>query len=96
MVCLAVTYLVLPNRDAEAVELFRKLTPASRAEPGCRFYQAHRSPTEPRRFFIYEQYRDEAALEAHRKSPHFEEYVQRGLFKIIESRTPELYTPLGD
>jgi quinol monooxygenase YgiN len=94
MVCLAVTYLVLPNRDGEAAQLFLKLTPASRAEPGCRFYQAHRSLTEPRRFFIYEQYLDEAALEAHRSRPHFAEYVQRGLFKIIESRTPELYTPL--
>jgi len=96
MVCLAVTYLVLPNREAEAVELFRKLTAATRAEKGCRLYQAHRSLAEPRRFFLYEVYDDEAALQAHRDSLHFDELVQRGLFRIIENRTPELYAPLPD
>ena len=34
-------------------------------------YQVHRHKTEPRRFFIYEQYKDDAALEAHRAAPHF-------------------------
>lgn len=96
MVCLAVTYVVLPNRESEAVELFRKLTPLSRAEPGCRMYQAHRSLADPRRFFLYEQYVDQAAVDAHRASRHFDELVQRGLFRIIESRTPELYEPLPD
>ncbi len=96
MLCLAVTYLVLPNREGEAKELFGKLTQATRREPGCRLYQAHQSLSEPRRFFLYEQYDDEAAVKAHRESPHFEEYVQRGLFRIMESRTPELYAPLPD
>jgi quinol monooxygenase YgiN len=96
MVCLAVTYVVLPNREAEAKELFGKLTKVTRAEPGCRMYQAHQSLSEPRRFFLYEQYADEAAVKAHRESPHFDEWVQRGLFRIIESRTPELYAPLPD
>jgi quinol monooxygenase YgiN len=96
MVCLAVTYLVLPNREGEAKELFRKLTQRTRTEAGCRLYQAHQSLSEPRRFFLYEQYDDEAAMKAHRESPHFDEYVQRGLFRIMESRTPELYAPLPD
>jgi autoinducer 2-degrading protein len=96
MVCLAVTYLVLPNREAEAEALFRKLTVATRQEPGCRMYLAHKSLAEPRRFFLYEQYDDDAALQAHRQSLHFDELVQRGLFRIIEHRVPELYTPLSD
>lgn len=94
MVCLAVTYVVLPNREEEALGLFARLTEATRAEPGCRFYQVHRSPEDPRHFFLYEQYVDDAALATHRSSPHFEEYVQRGLFRIIESRTPRVWTPL--
>ncbi len=96
MLCLAVTYLVLPNREAEAVQLFQKLTRATRAEPGCRMYQAHRSLAEPRRFFLYEVYDNQAALDAHRQSLHFDELVQRGLFRIIENRAPELYVPLED
>ena len=69
MVCLAVTYVVLPNREEEALGLFARLTEATRAEPGCRFYQVHRSPEDPRHFFLYEQYVDDAALAAHRSSP---------------------------
>ena len=53
-------------------------------------YLAHRSTTDPRRFFLYEQYDDQAALDAHRAAPHFEQYVKQGLFTIIESRSPEL------
>ena len=41
------------------------------AEPGCRMYQVHRSPSDPQQFFIYEQYDDQAALDAHRAAPHF-------------------------
>jgi len=94
MICVAVTYVVLPNREEEAIELFIRLTEASLEEHGCRMYQVHRSRQEPRRFFLYEQYDDEAALQAHRASPHFEQYVQRGLFRIIESRTPDTWAPL--
>jgi autoinducer 2-degrading protein len=96
MVCLTVTYIFLPNRDEEAVELLKKLTKLARTEPGCRMFQAHRSLADPRRFFIYEQYDDEAALQAHRETKHFDELVQRGLFRILETRTPELYAPLPD
>ncbi len=96
MICVAVTYVVKPGHEAEAVEFFRTMTVHTRAEPGCRMYLAHRSTTDPRRFFLYEQYVDQAALDAHRTTPHFERHVKQGLFPIIESRSPELYEPLAD
>ena len=94
MICVAVTYIIQPGHEAEAIELFHKLTEPTRTEPGNLFYLVHRSMTDPRRFFIYEQYTDQAALDAHRASPHFAQYVTIGLFPIPESRTPELYEPL--
>jgi len=94
MICVAVTYVIKPGHESEAVALFGKLTGATRAEPGCRMYQAHRSTTDPRRFFLYEQYDDQAALDAHRAAPHFAQYATGGLFTILESRTPELFEPL--
>jgi quinol monooxygenase YgiN len=96
MICVAVTYVIKPGLEDEAAVLFSSLTHATRAEPGCRMYQAHRSTTDRRRFFLYEQYDDQAALDAHRAAPHFEQYAKAGLFPIIESRTPEIYEPLGD
>ncbi|HEV3163886.1 MAG TPA: antibiotic biosynthesis monooxygenase [Isosphaeraceae bacterium] len=56
MICVAVTYVIKPGHEDEAVSLFRTLTQHTRLEPGCRMYVAHRSPTERRRFFLYEQY----------------------------------------
>jgi quinol monooxygenase YgiN len=57
-------------------------------------YVAHRSTSDPRRFFLYEQYDDQAALDAHRVAPHFEQYAKGRLFSIIDSRSPEIYCPL--
>jgi quinol monooxygenase YgiN len=94
MICLAVTFVVKPGYEDEAIAFFAKLTEHTVMEPGCRMYLAHRSTTDPSRFLLYEQYDDQAALDAHRAAPHFEEYAKGGLFQIIESRTPELYVPL--
>jgi quinol monooxygenase YgiN len=94
MICLAVTYTIRAGQEAEAERLFRLLTEATRQEPGCRLYVAHRSATDPRRYFLYEQYDDQAALDAHRASPHFERFARDSLFPITESRSPELYIPL--
>ena len=96
MICVAVTYIVKPGNEEEAAELFRKMTVDTRTEPGCRFYLAHRSTADPRRFFLYEQYDDQAALDAHRAAPYFELYVKQGLFPMIESRSPEIYEPLEE
>ena len=94
MIVLAVTFVVQSGREEQAIELFNKLTVATRTEPGCLMYVAHRSLSEPRRFFLYEQYADQAALDTHRTSPHFAEYGTNGVFQLIESRAPELYVPL--
>ena len=94
MLCLAVTYVIQSGHEDEAIEFFGKLTEQTRTEPGNLMYQAHRSTTEPRRFFLYEQYNDQSALDAHRASAHFIQYATHGLFNILESRVPELYAPL--
>ena len=94
MICVAVTYVILSGHEDEAVRLFGLLTEATRAEPGCRMYQAHRSVGDARKFFLYEQYDDQAALDSHRAAPHFDRYVKDGLFTILENRLPELYRPL--
>lgn len=94
MICLAVTYVIKPGHEAEVAGRLRQLTDATRAEPGCRFYQAHCSSSDPRKFFLYEQYDDQAALEAHRAAPYFVEHVINGLIPAAESRSPEFYEPL--
>jgi quinol monooxygenase YgiN len=67
----------------------------SRKEPGCEMYVVHRHKTDVRRFMIYEQYKDDAALEAHRTSAHFLQYAKKELPKLGERVEGNLYEPLG-
>ena len=41
-----------------------------RDEPGCMRFDVIQDPTDPNRVWLYEVYRDEAAMEAHRQAPH--------------------------
>ena len=95
MVVLAVTWMAKNGRESDVAAMFSKLTEASRNEPGCLMFQVHRHKTEPRRFFIYEQYKDDAALEAHRATPHFLQYARKELSKIADRVEGQLYEPLG-
>jgi quinol monooxygenase YgiN len=94
MICVAVTYVMREGTDEQAIELFRPLAAETRKEPGCRMYEVHRSTANPLQFFLYEQYDDQAALDAHRAAPHFEKYGKNVLFHLIESRSPEIYERL--
>ena len=67
----------------------------SRAEPGCLFYQPHRSPEDPRLFYLYEQYADEAGYQAHMDSEHFTRLVkQEAIPRLLESRERAFYVTL--
>jgi autoinducer 2-degrading protein len=94
MICIAVTYTIRPGREDEAAEHFRRLIPASRAEPGCRMYVVHRADDDPRTFFIYEQYDDRAAFDAHRASEHFQQHGRNGIQPLAEKRDAVVGTPL--
>ena len=43
------------GQEEKILEVIKQMTPLSRQEPGCLYYQAQRSPTDPRVFFLYEQ-----------------------------------------
>jgi len=94
MVVLAVTWIAKQDKESEVADLFRKLQADSRKEPGCRLYQVHTHRNDPRRFFIYEQYDDDAALQAHRDSRHFQELAARKLSLIAERQQGDLYQPI--
>jgi quinol monooxygenase YgiN len=92
MIVLKVDMLVKPGTEAQCREFVRKLQEHTRREPGCIQYIGHQSKENSCRFFFYEAYKDEAALEAHRDAPYFKQYVRGGLDAIVEQRTRELYT----
>ena len=95
MVVLVVTWMAKAGREADVIGVFSKLTEESRKEPGCLVYQVHRHKTEPRRFFIYEQYKDAAAADAHRASAHFKKYIVGSLYQRMLERSVETLHAIG-
>jgi len=90
----AATYRVKPGEEEKVKEILETMAPLSRKEPGCVFYQAHRSQENPRVFFLYEQYVDEAGYQAHMATPHFERYIKGEAIPRLESRERTFYVTL--
>ena len=44
------------------------------AEPGCARFDVLQDREDPNRFYFYEVYADEAAVEAHLRTPHFQRW----------------------
>jgi quinol monooxygenase YgiN len=74
---------------AQIRSILQNLGAASRQEPGCVNYIAHTVENDPDTILIYEQYRDAEGLEAHRSSPHFEQWATNGLYRMVRERSLE-------
>jgi quinol monooxygenase YgiN len=79
-----------PGCEGRVREILQEMAVHSRAEAGNRFYQAHCSPEDPQLFYLYEQYADEAAFQAHAESEHFVRLVKdEAIPRLLESRERE-------
>ena len=94
MLILVVRVTIKAGHENEVLVPFRKLQEETRREPGCILYVVQRSCEDSRRYLIYEQYNDQAALDAHRASSHFREYATNGFYRFVEKRQAELYDPI--
>jgi len=71
---------ILTNADA-----------ARTREPGCVRFDVSQREDDPTQWLFYEVYRDAAAFEAHRASPHFAAY-QQVADRALLSKTLTRYT----
>ena len=86
-----------PGKAERLLEVIQEMTPPSRAESTCLFYQAQRSAEDPNLFFLYEQYADEAGYQAHMDSEHFTRLVkQEAIPELLADRERAFYTTIGD
>ena len=76
--------------EALAAELVRE----SRKEPGCLSYTLNRSAADPRIHLFVEVWADQAAIDAHNASAHFQRLVPQ-FAALTEERLPtEFFTEL--
>ena len=94
MVSFTARFTFAPEDRDEIAEALRLVTSESRREPGCVTYIPHHVEGDPDTIVIYEQYKDAAALAAHRDSTHFKKYVVGGLLQKMKIRTLETLVAL--
>lgn len=66
-----------PGKSAELSALLVGMAPHSRAEPGNLRWDVWRDISNEDRYVLDELYRDVAAVEAHRASPHYQAYLAK-------------------
>lgn len=89
MVSFTVRMKFAPEDHHQVKEFLTELAKASRQESGCISYIPHFVEDDPETVMIYEQYKDEAALNFHRNTPHFQKYAIGGLYQIMRDRAIE-------
>ena len=67
--CLFATITPKPEHFAAARDAVVGILAATRAEPGCRIFRLHADEAAAR-LFLYEEWTDQAALEAHYAEPY--------------------------
>ena len=84
--------------DALAALLKEQVAAVRKAEAGCLVYRPHRSTKDPDAFIFYEQYKDDAAFDLHRKAPHLAAYRERREKEGLTEGRPEveIYRSLTD
>ena len=90
----AATWKAKEGEEKRVEETIRIMTPLSRAEEANLFYQAQVAPEDPRTFFLYEQYVDEAGYEAHKAASYFQENDFDHIIEYLEERSVKTYTTI--
>lgn len=70
------------GREDQLRELLRGMLAATRAEAGCRLYELYESDSKGR-FYFYEIWESQAALDRHAASPHFK-HLQQTVTELVK------------
>ncbi len=77
------------------LSLLPELIEKSIAEEGNLQYKIYRGNSESNLFILFEAYRDEQSLEAHRSSSHFQEIIVKQIVPLLENREVILTSELS-
>lgn len=97
MIALVVRYEIQDGQMERLVPLLRQMGEQVRQhEPDCLMWQASRSLEHPNVIRLHEVYRDQAALDFHRQTPHFQELVVGQIRPLTSSREADVCEVLAE
>lgn len=73
MIFITAKFRVLPDDADRWPQISREFTEATRAEPGCLWFDWSRSLDDPTEYVLVEAFRDDDAAAAHVQSDHFQQ-----------------------
>lgn len=87
-------FLAKPGREAALRSKLMRMIAPTRAEAGCVSYDLHANPANPAQFVFAENWKNEAVLDAHMKTPHFVKLITNGTpallagpYTVVKGRT---------
>lgn len=78
----------------ELMRIFPEMITYTRKEKGNLSFRSFTSATEENKFFIYEEYINESALEAHRSAPYYGNIITGKVLPLLDHREAHLLDPL--
>ena len=94
MLIQSVHFTFAPEDGDRAEALLRELREAARKEEGVIAFDVARSRDKPNVFALWEQYRDEAAFDAHVATEEYQRLVIGGLRPLAQQRDGEIVFPV--
>ncbi|WP_043627689.1 putative quinol monooxygenase [Nonomuraea candida] len=76
MIFITAKFQILPEHADRWPEITAEFTAATRAEPGCLWFDWSRSLDDPNEYVLVEAFRDDEAGAAHVQSAHFKQAQQ--------------------
>ncbi|MDR7127967.1 quinol monooxygenase YgiN [Algoriphagus sp. 4150] len=86
------TWKVKQGEIDKVLDLLKTVREESIKEDGNLFYKVHQSNLDANTLVLYEGYINEAAIEEHRNSSHFQELVLGKIVPLLENREIVLTT----
>lgn len=90
MIVIGATIKAKPGMEQQLIAKMDELAKATEKEDGCLMYIFNQDTKDPGTILVYEQYRDQAAFDAHMGSDHFKT-IGRAMGEFMAGR-PEMKT----
>jgi len=94
MLITSIVFTFAPEDADKAEEMLRELRDASVREDGVIRFEVGRSSEKPHVFALWEVYRDQDAVNAHRSTEHFKRLVINGVRALAQQRNVEIVVPI--
>lgn len=95
MVVISAVLKAKAGREKELEALLQAMIPLVQQEEGTVEYVLHRAQKDSGKFFFYEKYRDQAALEHHMGTPYLKELFKKTADLLAEKPEVEFYEDIA-